>query len=235
MNNALITKKTMSSLDLRDLINSARAEFSEPTVENSHFLKRIENELEGETGKRKVFVNPEGGRPSGYYELTIDQCLLVGMRESKSVRRKVLLELNNREAPPPVLPDFTNPVESARAWADAMEEKQKYELAYEEAKPAVEFVDKYVDKSNLITFRQACKIMNAKENVVRDYLVDKKIMYRLNGNLTAHNQHINAGRFAVKTGVNSNNGAAYVATMFTPKGVKWLAGELAKSQVQLDI
>lgn len=53
---------TMSSLALLDVINTARKEFNEPEVENSHFLKRVEDELEDELGLRKVFVNPTGGR-----------------------------------------------------------------------------------------------------------------------------------------------------------------------------
>lgn len=54
----------MSTIDLRDLINVVRKEFGEPVVENSHFIKRVEDELFGELGKRKLFVNPEGGRPA---------------------------------------------------------------------------------------------------------------------------------------------------------------------------
>lgn len=88
---------TMTSLELRDIINASREEQGESRVENSHFLKRIEDELEGELGLRKVFVNPEGGRPAGYYELTRDQCTLVGMRESKAVRRSVLAKLKEVE------------------------------------------------------------------------------------------------------------------------------------------
>lgn len=38
----------MSSLDLLEVVNNARREFGEPDVENSHFLKRVEDELEGE-------------------------------------------------------------------------------------------------------------------------------------------------------------------------------------------
>lgn len=47
------------------------------------------------------------------------------------------------------LPNFTNPVEAARAWADAKEAEQKALAALEEAKPAVEFVQRYVERSAL--------------------------------------------------------------------------------------
>lgn len=223
---------TMTSLELRDLINAARKEFGEPVVENSHFLKRVEDELEGELGKRKSFVNPDGGRPAGYYDLTLEQCLLVGMRESKAVRRSVLAELKKRQEVYPQLPDFTNPVAAARAWADEVEQKQKLQIAYEHAKPAVQFVERYVDGSGLMGFRQVCKTLKAKENEFRNFLLEQKIMYRLNGRLTAYAQHIDAGRFAVKTGVNGQSGHIFTESMFTPKGVSWIAGEWAKHQIQ---
>lgn len=92
-------EQTMPSLELRDMINAIRKEFEEPIIENSHFLKRIEAELAGELGKRNLFVNPVGGRPAAYYDLTIEQCTLVGMRESKGVRRQVLAKLKEKDKP----------------------------------------------------------------------------------------------------------------------------------------
>lgn len=87
------TTSTMSSLELRDIINAARADHGESKVENSHFLKRIEDELEGELVGTKTFRPAQGGTPMKYYDLTRDQCTLVGMRESKGVRRAVLQKL----------------------------------------------------------------------------------------------------------------------------------------------
>lgn len=226
---------TMTSIELRALINAARKEFGEPAVENSHFVKRIEDELEGELGGTKIFRPAQGGTPMRYYDLTLDQCLLVGMRESKAVRRSVLAQLKKRQKATAQLPDFSNPAAAARAWADEVEQKQKLELAYEEAKPAVQFVEKYVDGSGLMGFRQVCKTLKVKENAFREFLLEKKIMYRLNGQLTAYSHHIDAERFTVKTGINGHNGHnghAFADTMFTPKGVNWIAGEWAKYQIQ---
>lgn len=106
MSNLSVTtqQETMTSLELRDLINESRKEFGENPVENRHFLSRIEDELEGEIGDRKTFTHPQNHKQIGYYDLTRDQCLLVGMRESKGVRRSVLEKLKAVEtvvvAPP---------------------------------------------------------------------------------------------------------------------------------------
>ncbi|MBE0470615.1 MAG: hypothetical protein IBX55_14040 [Methyloprofundus sp.] len=91
-------QETMTSLDLRDLINAARVEHGESKVENGHLLKRIEDELEGELGVSKIFRHPQSGAEMRYYDLTRDQCTLVGMRESKGVRRSVLEKLKAVES-----------------------------------------------------------------------------------------------------------------------------------------
>jgi len=90
---------TMSSQDLLMVINSARTEHGESTVANRHFNARIESELEGELPPRKTFTHPSNGSAVTYYDLSQDQCLLVGMRESKAVRRNVLARLGTEKSP----------------------------------------------------------------------------------------------------------------------------------------
>lgn len=83
-------EQTMSSLDfLNTIINPARQAAGENEVTNSKFLLKLEDELD-DLGFGQIFQNPEGGRPARYYELTLEQMTLVGMRESKAVRRSVL-------------------------------------------------------------------------------------------------------------------------------------------------
>jgi len=55
-------------------------------------------------------------------------------------------------------------------------------------------------------------------------------MYRLNGALTAHQNHADTGRFETKTGI-ADNDHTYASTKFTAKGVEWIAGEWAKAHV----
>lgn len=104
-------------------------------------------------------------------------------------------------------------------------------LQLEAAKPAVAFVDKYVDATGLKGFRQVCKLLRAKENQFRDFLKAKSIMYQLGGEWVPNAQHLDAGRFVVKAGV-SDSDHAFNSARFTAKGVSWVAGEWAKYQVE---
>lgn len=81
------------------------------------------------------------------------------------------------------------------------------------------------------------KLLKANERQLKEFLFKHKIMYRLAGELTPHQNHIDAGRFEVKTGVadHGDSSHAFTQAKFTPKGVEWLAGELAKAKVSNEI
>lgn len=107
-------------------------------------------------------------------------------------------------------------------------EMQKKDQALAEAAPKVEFVERYVQASSgALGFRQVAKTLCMNEKWLTEFLEVHQIMYRLGGKLTPYQQHIQAGRFEVKTGV-SDGGYGYVQPKFTPKGVQWLAAEIAK-------
>lgn len=97
----------------------------------------------------------------------------------------------------------------------------------EEQAPKVEFVDKYVasDTGNK-GFRQVAKLLKVKENWFREYLVQNKIMYKLDGEWVPYQNHTDAGRFEVKAGTKNNH--AYNTAKFTPKGVQWIAELIGK-------
>lgn len=86
--------QSITTLQFRELINKFREEAGENPVRNNDFLARVRDELEGDIPTTKLSQSSKGGEPAKYYELTKDQCLLVGMRESKIVRRKVLAWIN---------------------------------------------------------------------------------------------------------------------------------------------
>lgn len=102
------------------------------------------------------------------------------------------------------------------------------------AAPKVEFVDRYVEATGLFTFREVAKLLKANEARFREFLLVEKIMYRLGtgGKLTAYQNHVDAGRFEMKTDT-AKNGHSYRSSMFTAKGVHWIAGAWAKANLEV--
>lgn len=230
MNNliAMSSEMTMDSLDfLRDIINPARIYAGEKEVANRHFVSRIEDELD-DLPAGKTFTR--FGNEILTYDLTVKQMMLVGMRESKAVRRAVVAKLESmseRKVPQ----TYAAALLEAGRLALELEQSQA-QLAI--AAPKAEFVDKYVQSTGNLGFRQVAKLLKVKETELREFLISNRVMYRLGGALTPYAEHIDAGRFEVKAGMADHGDVthAYQQAKFTPKGVEWLAGELAKSEAK---
>ncbi len=122
--------------------------------------------------------------------------------------------------------------EALRLAADQAEQLEQQQKAIEAAKPAVDFVERYVSAdSGSKGFRQVCKLLNANEREFRQFLEAEKVMYLLGGEWMPYRNHIEAGRFEVKAGV-AENDHAYNTTKFTAKGVNWIAGKWAIYNLQ---
>jgi phage antirepressor YoqD-like protein len=115
---------------------------------------------------------------------------------------------------------------------DRQLKESKKQLAI--AAPKAEFVDRYVQSTGNLGFRQVAKLLKVKENEMREFLISNRVMYRLAGSLTPYAEHIDAGRFEVNAGMaeHGDTSHAYQQAKFTPKGVEWLAGELAKADAK---
>ena len=84
----------MNSVDfLNNIINPAREVAGEKPVDNRHFIARVIDELD--LGDSEIFTipHPQNKKPQHCANLDYDQMMLVGMRESKSVRKSVLSKL----------------------------------------------------------------------------------------------------------------------------------------------
>lgn len=173
-----------------------------------------------------------GGRPTMVYDLTKRDCLVVISGYSAALRAKIIDRWMALEAAAPALALPQSFADALRLAADQQDviAAQAEQLAA--AAPAVEFVERYADSTGTKGFREVAKLLHANESAFREFLLDQKIMYRLNGALTPHAHHMDAGRFCVKAGTAQNN-HAFNAARFTTKGVTWIAGEWAKHQVAL--
>lgn len=146
------------------------------------------------------------------------------------MRRNVLARLKQMEKPQVPQTYAAALLEAGRL---AMELEQK-EAQLAISAPKAEFVDKYVSATGNLGFRQVAKLLKIKETELREFLISNKVMYRLSGSLTPYADHIYAGRFEMKAGLagHGDTSHAYQQAKFTPKGVEWLAGELAKADAK---
>ena len=163
------------------------------------------------------------GRSYPLYHLPKDLCLTLVSGYNVVLRKRIIdrwLELENGQqvSVPQSLP------EALRLAADLAEQKEQLTQQLAAAAPKVEFVDRYCTAKGSMSFRQVAKLLNAKETDFRLFLIDSDIMYRLGGVLTPRHQHINAGRFEVKTGTTSESNYAFSQARFTAKGVEWIGG-----------
>lgn len=163
----------MSSRDLLDLINEVRAQFNEKPVRLNDFNSRIVDELDGENYESFVVQN-FNNTESVVFELTIDQCMLIGMRESKGVRKNVLAILKEKQKPF----DITNPAHLLQAIE--IQAKQNIALTQELsiAAPKAKGLDRIADCTNVLGIREAAKVLKIGQNQLAQYLIDHKVVYR---------------------------------------------------------
>lgn len=90
---------TIDSQALLKMVNEARRLCGEKEVRNNDFIARIKDELEG--GGYEIFVTPmdkkKGGADQVVIVMTYKQALRVAARESKSVRRSLVDQLESMQ------------------------------------------------------------------------------------------------------------------------------------------
>lgn len=144
------TEVTMSSLDFLDnVINPARFDAGEPIHEPRKFLVKVQDELDLDNTGILIRLNSNHTKTL-YYNLTLEQMMLVGMRESKLVRRSVISKLKEMEEKKPVVNLPGNYIEALEALIES--EKQKAIMA-----PKADVYDRIVDRNNLYNATQVAQ------------------------------------------------------------------------------
>lgn len=238
---------SMTSLELVEFINNDRERQAVaagmtfpndgyPKLLHKNFLAKVPEVL-GATSAKYSADLPDGyNRPRRGYILPKREACLMAMSYSYELQAAVYdhmtdIEERTKGRVIATLPDFSNPAAAARAWAEQFELQQAANQALAIAAPKAEFVDNYVTSTGLKGFRQTAKLLGANEARFREFLLDKKIMYRMGGEWQAYSCHIDAGRFEVKTNT-ADNGHAFNQAKFTPKGVTWVAGLWAQYKLE---
>ena len=214
------SEQSMTSLEIAELVEK-RHDNVKRTIEslvNANIISypQIEDGIKSANGvipKVYVFTGEKGKRDS-----IIVVAQLCPEFTARLVDRWAELEGKNREL---------TKMEILQMALESEQQKLALQQQLEIAAPKVAFVDKYVAGNGNKTFRQVAKLLQIKEYKFREFLESNRIMYKLNGEWTAYQNHVDAKRFHVKTGV-SDSGHAFNHALFTPKGIEWIAGELAK-------
>lgn len=213
--------KIISTLILRDMINTARFDADEPEIRNNDFIARVKDELDFEATKVSYLVKMPSGQSAEAFDLTVKQATLVGMRESKAVRRAVL-ELLEKMAGPKLPQTMAQALRLAADQAELIEQ-QSQQLAL--AAPSVQFVERYVEAKSSKSLSDVAKVLGWKPQAFIKQLADDKIIFKRSGAWLPYQEQIDRGRFTVKT--SESNGHTFSQSRIEPKGVAWLAKKFA--------
>lgn len=201
----------MTTFDfLNNVINPARELFGEKPVANDKFLKKVADEVGFLENEKKSFTQDGHFKPTSFFILNYDQMTLVGMRESKGVRKSILNKLKELAVQKsPRLP---------QTFAEALQLAADQAKQLELQAPKVAFVDKLVEKGSLMTATQvaqkhgkSAKWLNAKlvEHDVYSKAVKRSKVFR--------QWFIDKGY-----GENKQSEAGFDQSLFTNAGEVWI-------------
>lgn len=202
---------SMSSRDLLDLINQVRSDLGEPLLRLNSFNLKIEDELDGENYTKNVVQN-FNNTESVVFELTIDQCMLIGMRESKAVRKNVLAILKQKQLP--------------QSFSEALQLAADQAHQLEIAAPKVQYFDRVADTKNLLNASQVGKKIGMSAVKLNQYLADLGVYDRRIAGRTFAQWFIDKGFGEVK-----QTEQGYPQSKFTNKGEQWVIEKLVSEGV----
>ena len=169
-------QQVMSSKELLELINQVRQGMGEPLLRLNSFNAKIEDELDGENYTKNVVQN-FNNTESVVFDLTLEQCMLIGMRESKSVRRHVLQKLKEMEV------QQSRELTRLEILQLAIESEQKaIELEHQVKllEPKAQVLDVIADTVNTYSIRESAKTIGIQESKLIDFMLQKHWVYREN-------------------------------------------------------
>lgn len=208
---------TMSSYDfLNEVINPARMSAGENSVRNNVFLDRIEDEID-DLGRYKIFVASRNNVK--YYDLNMEQMTLVGMRESKAVRRIVLETLKKLAQ--------SNSQQLPQSFSEALMLAAKQQELIEAQAPKVRHFDLIVERDHLLNATQVASKLGISAVQLNKYLAELGVYNRS----VLRSRVFNQGFIKAGYGEMKQTGTGHDQAMFTTKGEAWIIQKLTSEGV----
>ena len=204
----ITTLTTINGMDSRDIAEQTGKQ-------HAHVCRDIQSMLAdlGEDESKFGSVYKGGnGEDRRCYILPKRECLILASGYSIVLRARIIDRWAELEAKTHQIP--RNLPEALRLAADLAEK-------LEAARPAVEFVERYVEAENTKGLREVAKVLGIPPVKFSTWLVSAGILFRQGQKLLPYSEHMDKGRFEVKTG--EKHGHAFHQTRFTPDGIAWIA------------
>lgn len=178
--------------------------------------------------------NPQGGRPAVEYALSIDMAKELSMVENNEkgrIARKYFIACEDKlKQGLLVMPNFSNPAEAARAWADQYEHRQKLEAKAREDAPKVEFFESVAESKDAVEMKAVSSTLNyvaVGRNKLFAILREQKV---LQSNNIPYQKYIDAGYFrTIETKKNCGTEVRiFIKTLVYQKGLDYMRKLLNK-------
>lgn len=222
----LAKKETMTSLEIAEVTGKRHSDVLEA-------IRNMEPAWEKVSQRKFPLSSYKQRQPNGGYKdvpcyiLNKTECLYVATKFHDEARAKLVLrweelEIESRKSMV-TIPNFSNPAEAARAWAEqyeknlALEENnKKLEDENKTLAPKGAYFDNLVDKKLLTNFRDTAKEIGLTQNAFIDILLNGGYIYRdANKRIKPRAKYAN-DLFELKDWGNENKTG--VQTLITPKG-----------------
>ena len=215
---AALTAATMTSREIAELTDK----------DISHVNRDIREMLAQLTDDPELDHVREDKDLRGYtscFHLTKNLTMTIVAGYSVKLRKKIIDRWQELESTGAVAIPKTM-AQALRLAADQAEQIEAQQILIEQQKPAVEFVDRFVEAKSAKGFREVAKILGLKEREFIADLAHAKIIFK-QANSWLPFADYTPRFFTVKTGEANNH--AFIQTRFTPEGIAWIAKRYSKA------
>ncbi len=211
-------RRAVSARELHQFLGSKQqfADWIKSRIEKYGFVENQDYEV-----FHNLMNNPDGGRPTTEYALSVDMAKELSMVENNEkgkVARRYFIECE-KIATIANVPSYQidDPIARAERWIAEQKEKQALALENKQMKPKADYFDELVERKMLTNFRDTAKELGVRPKEFVSRLEDDGFIYHTKKGIRPYAEHVEEGLFTLKDAKGENKWAG-IQTLITPKG-----------------